>query len=279
MPLNRLRWFVRWPCKWLMFAIVYFVVCFPFPSLFLRHIRHWSNPNALIEPDAPALQPWVRELRAMPTESDPKSVLRNVQAFVLKHVPYDWDWNTWGMADYMPTVAEVVEKGREDCDGRAVIAASLLKSLGYNARIVTDFAHVWVATDQGETMGPGKVKTVEVTDKGMKIQWAGLLDLPQTTAYGIAVFPFEREMILVAVAWVLLLGGAGFPRSLTGLVLMVSGLFLIRHGAQEYLRPILWAQLAGAAFFAIAAAMMFFRRPRVERPLAALELPEQDENQ
>jgi len=278
MPLSRFRWYVRWPCKWFIFAIVYVIVCFPYPNLLIRHIRHWSNPNALIEPDAPALQPWVRELQTMPMESDPKAVLRNVQAYVLKHVPYDWDWNTWGMADYMPTVAEVVEKGREDCDGQAVIAASLLKSLGYNARIVTDFAHVWVATDHGETMGPGKVKMVEMTDKGMKIQWAGLLDLPRTSAYGIAVFPYERELILVAVAWALLLGGAGFLRSLTGLVLMVGGLFLIRHGGQEYLIPLLWAQFAGAALFTVSVAIMFFRTPRVERQLAGLELPEQDEN-
>ena len=54
MPLNRLHWYVRWPCKWAAFAIIYFIVCFPYPSLFIRHVRHWSNPNALIEPDAPA---------------------------------------------------------------------------------------------------------------------------------------------------------------------------------------------------------------------------------
>jgi hypothetical protein len=259
MPLNRLHWYVRWPCKWAAFAIVYFIVCFPYPSLFIRHVRHWSNPNALIEPDAPALQPWVQELRTMPAESDPRAVLKRVQQFVYNHVPYDWDWNTWGLVDYMPTVTEVVEQGREDCDGRAVIAASLLRNLGYNARLVTDFAHVWVATDYGETMGPGKTKTVEVTDKGMKFQWGGLVELPRATAYGVAVFPPERELILVAAAWVLLLGGAGYARSAAALLLLVGGLFLMRHGGHDYRKPLLWAELAGLASLVVAFVLMFLR--------------------
>jgi hypothetical protein len=250
MPLNRLHWYVRWPCKWAAFALVYFIVCFPYPSLFIRHVRHWSNPNALIEPDAPALQPWVQELRAMPAESDPRAVLKRVQQFVYNHVPYDWDWNTWGLVDYMPTVTEVIEMGREDCDGRAVIAASLLRNLGYNARLVTDFAHVWVATDYGETMGPGKIKTVEVTDKGLKFQWGGLIQLPRTIAYGVAVFPPERELILVAAAWVL---------------------FLVRRGGHDYLKPLLWAELAGLAALIVAFVLMFFRMWNRTPAIAAAE--------
>lgn len=260
LPLNRLRWYVRWPCKWAVFAVAYFIVCFPYPSLFVRHVRHWSSPSALIEPDAPALQPWVEEFRrTLPADSQPKEILQRVQAFVVTHVPYDWDWNTWGLVDYMPTVAEVIEKGREDCDGRAVIAASLIRNLGYDARLVTDFAHVWVATDYGETMGPGKTRTVEVTDKGMKFQWDGLVELPRATAYGVAVFPPARELILVAVAWVLLLGGAGYARSVAALLLLVGGLFLMRHGGHNYQKPLLWAELAGLASLIVAFVLMFLR--------------------
>lgn len=238
MPLNRLRWYVRWPCKWAAFGIVYFIVCFPYPSLFIRHVRHWSNPNALIEPNAPALQPWVQELRAMPAESDPQAVLKRVQQFVYDHVPYDWDWNTWGLVDYMPTITEVIEMGHEDCDGRAVVAASLLRNLGFNAHIVTDFAHVWVATDYGETMGPGKIKTVEMTDKGLKFQWGGLLELPRATAYGTAVFPIGREIILLLAAWLLLMRTS--PRLLLGgftLSLMLIGLYLV-YQEDEPLRSV-----------------------------------------
>ena len=261
--LNRLRWFVRWPIKWAIFGIAYAAVCFPYPHLAIRHMRHWLNPNALIEPDAPALAPLAEELRAQVSLTEaPKKVLGQVEQFVYKHVPYEWDWNTWGMADYLPTVDEVLEMGREDCDGRAVVAASLLKNLGYDARLVTDFAHVWVWTPAGETMGPGKIKTVQVTDEGVRINARGLMQLPQILGYGIAVFPWQREVLLVVVAWLLLLGNAAPARALTSLVVVLVGLFMVRYGAMDYRGPRVILELAGAAMILLGAVFMSLRLSR-----------------
>lgn len=258
--LNRLRWYYRWPIKWAIYAVAYVLVCFPYPHLVLRHLRHWSNPNALIEPDNPALQPLAGKLRAqLPPNLDPRKVLNHVEEFVYKHVPYEWDWNTWGMADYLPTVEEVIGKGREDCDGRAVVAASLLKGLGYDARIVTDFAHVWVATSQGETMGPGKTKTIEVTDKGMRFNARGLLQIPQIMSYGVAVFPLERELVLLVVAWLLLMGRVGIVRIIFSLALLIGGLILLRYGAMNYRGPRYAVELAGLAVFAAGVLLMVLR--------------------
>ena len=53
--------------------------------------------------------------------SEPHALVRGVEKFVYGHVPYAWDWDTWGVADYLPSVAEVRRMGREDCDGRAVV--------------------------------------------------------------------------------------------------------------------------------------------------------------
>ncbi len=186
----------------------------------------------------------------MSADLPPSQVLKRVEAFVYTHVEYDWDWNTWGMADYLPTVTEVIRMGKEDCDGRAVIAASLLKNLGYDARIVTDFAHVWVATDFGQTMGPGKTKTVEVTDKGLKFDARGLLQIPEILGYGIAVFPLPRELVLVAVFWLLLLGRAGVSQTLIALGFLVGGLLLVRYGA-DYRRPRHLFELAGLVVFSV----------------------------
>lgn len=259
--LNQLRWYFRWPIKWAIFGIVYVIVCFPYPHLIIRHLQHWSDPNALIEPDAPALQPLANKLRAqMPPDMPPPQVLNHVEAFVYKHVPYDWDWNTWGMADYLPTVAEIMKIGHEDCDGRAVIAASLLKNLGYDARIVTDFAHVWVATDFGETMGPGKTKTVEVTDKGLKINARGLLQIPEILSYGIAVFPLPRELILVVVFWLLLLRRAAIWQTIVALGLLVGGLMLVRYGAADYRAPRHAIELAGLAVFIVGVLLLALGR-------------------
>ncbi len=263
--MNRLRWYFRWPIKWTIFGIAYVIVCFPYPNLVIRHIRHWSNPNALIEPDCPALQPMARELRAqLPSNLSAAETLSQVESFVYDHVPYDWDWNTWGMADYLPTVEEVVRMGREDCDGRAVVAASLLKNLGFDARIVTDFAHVWVTTPEGETMGPGETKTVEVTEKGMKFNARGLLQIPQILSYGIAVFPLPRELILLGVLWLLLLGRAGPLRMCVSLAFLAGGLLLLRHGAANYRGPQLFMENLGYFAFGLGMALMVAGRGKVQ---------------
>jgi len=257
--LNTFRWYARLPIKWTILGLATLAVCFPYPSLLARHVRHWQDPNALIEPDAASLQPLARDLRAsLPPGLSAIKTLRHVERFVYERVPYEWDWNTWGMADYLPTVDEVLAKGEEDCDGRAVVAASLLSGLGFKAEIVTDFAHVWVKTDQGETMGPGKHKTVVATDSGFEINWRGFAELPKAFAYGVAVFPQERELILLVVGWFLLLNTkTGARRSVVALCFLLSGFYAVRVGGENYREPILWLQCFGVAFFVWGVAVVF----------------------
>jgi len=256
---NTLPWYTRLPIKWAILGFTVFVVCFPYPNLFVRHLCHWRNPNALIEPDAPALQPWVAELRPLlPADHSPPETLRRVEQFVYEKVPYDWDWNTWGQSDYLPTVTELIEVGKEDCDGRAVIAASLLQKFGFRTQIVTDFAHVWVKTDQGELMGPGRRKAIVATERGLQFHWRALAGLPEATVYGIAVFPLIRELIVLFVAWWLLLrANIGTARCLLALVLLCTGLLVLRKGASEYLLPIQWMQIVGV--FAMAAGVVLLQ--------------------
>jgi len=260
--LNTLPWYSRLPIKWVILGLTGFVVCFPYPNLFVRHLRHWRNPNALIEPDAPALQPWVEELRPeLPADLPPREALNRVERFVYKKVPYEWDWNTWGQSDYFPTVAELIEMGKEDCDGRAVVAASLLQKLGFKTQIVTDFAHVWVKTDQGELMGPGRRKAVVATEHGLQIHWRALAGLPRALVYGVAVFPLVRELIVLIVAWWLLLRtNAGIARSLLAIVLLCTGLLVLRSGARAYLEPVEWRQIVGV--LAMASAVVLLRPSR-----------------
>jgi hypothetical protein len=247
--MNAWPWYARLPTKWTVFALTVLVVCFPYPTRLREHLRHWRDPNALVEPDAPTLQPLVDELRSELGGNSPSpETMRTVERFVLRRIPYEWDWNTWGMADYLPTVAEVLEKGREDCDGRAVVAASLLRSCGFEATIVTDFAHVWVKTDHGEAMGPGKRKAVIATEKGLQIQFRALTELPRALAYGIAVFPLIRELIVIGVAWLLLLRpGSGVGACVIMLAALNAGLSCLRWGGADYLHPVLSLQWLGVA--------------------------------
>ncbi len=232
--LNSRSLWIRWPAKWFIFALVGVLVLFPrldrLPITIHRHL----NPNALIDSDSPALVLLLDEFEAKRREEwDSQKLLREVERFVYRKVPYAWDWDVWGNVEYLPTVEETLAKGKEDCDGRAVVAASVLRSYGYNARLATNFGHMWVVTDRGETMSPGKRKGIEFTQEGRKYDWAILRDLPDIFSMGISVFPLHRELILVLAAWLLMIGrNVRLKDTILWLVLLIVGLMLIREGGR-----------------------------------------------
>ena len=266
--LDNLRWFLRWPVKWLVFGATVFLVSFPDPRLFVRHVRHWQDPNAMIDPDLPELQPWVKEVRdRLKPDMQPRKVLRTVERLVYEKVEYAFDWDTWGSADYLPTLEEVVDKGKEDCDGRAVVAASILRNLGYRADLVTDFAHVWVKTDKGETMSPGKHKSVVAGEKGISVHWRMLTrTLPQALGYSVSPFPLIRELIVLAVLWMLLLRpGVGWRARVACAVVMLEGLLFLRVGGANWKAPTAWAQWWGLVHLAGAGGYLVYRGWRAGR--------------
>jgi hypothetical protein len=238
-PLNALPWPVRLPVKWLVFVLAVVGVCYPDPRLLQTQWQRLKNPDALVNPTASALQPWIAEVEAeLSPDLSPQDALKRIEAFVYKKVPYEWDWNNWGVADYFPTVEEVVERQKEDCDGRAIVAASIMRHFGYDAQLVTDFAHLWVKTSAGEVMNPGKSRAAVATAEGFRLYPGALRKLVQPLAYGIAVFPLAREAIVVLVLWWLLLGrGMGMARSFFCLLLLVNGLFLLRLGS-DWKQPV-----------------------------------------
>jgi hypothetical protein len=229
------RW-KRWGLKALILALTVLAVCFPHPLLLARHLSHWSDPNAMIDPEATRLVPLAAELMvALPAgasrETHPQEILRAVELLVYKKLPYAFDWDTWGMADYMPTVDEALHMGREDCDGRAVVGASLLGRMGFDAQLVTNGAHVWVSTPEGDTMGPGKVATIRTTPTGIKINWRGLWTMPRIMAVNTALFPLMRELIIAVVLWGLILHPSMRRHRMAVIgILVIGALFLLRWG-------------------------------------------------
>jgi hypothetical protein len=257
-------------------------------DLLVRNLAHWSDPDALIEPGNPRLEPLAADLarradlkdhRVVPGEAPErdKRILKSVQDLVYKEFPYAWDWDTWFVADYMPTLDEVLNLGREDCDGRAVVAASLLKRLGYDAHLVSDLSHVWVWTPQGQTMSPMKTasgQTVVSAKPGQRSRVnmsalvhhkALLIDWPLKLSYGVAVFPVIRAAIIGLALWAVLLAwptGRWWAAAL--LVLLAGGYIAHRIGNSDPWHPSLllawigWASLAGV----LALARFSTKRPR-----------------
>lgn len=237
------RWYARAALKLVIFLVVTFFVLFPYPGQFARHLSHVRNLDAMIEPEAPRLAALQEELviaTSMPQGgADAAAVQKAIEKLVLERVKYVFDWDQWGSADYMPTVEEMFERAdanggqlSEDCDGRAVMAASLMRRMGYDAELVTDLRHVWVKTSEGEWMGPGGEKTMTSTAEGTRIDWGTLLaNIPISLSFGIAVFPFWREMVILVTVFVLMLNRGTSPRCATvGFILLLQGLLFMRLG-------------------------------------------------
>ena len=233
--INGLGGFGRWAIKTAVFGVVLVLVLFPDVRLLVRQIGRMGQLDAMVDANAPGLAEIQLKLDGVwEEEASPREKLRIVQSFVEALIPYDWDWNTWWVVDYLPTVEEVLVKGREDCDGRAVLAASLLRGRGYDAKLVGNTLHMWVSTEHGETMRPAGRKAVESTPEGVRIHWGALRDTPRHLAFGIAVFPLVRELVVVAALWVLLVRpGLRWRYAVAGGFLMVSAVGIWRVMARD----------------------------------------------
>lgn len=238
-----LRWYVRMPLKWLTFAVVLLFVSFPDPRLAWRSLQRYLNLNSLIDAEHPRIREWADKLStSQPALATTQPAHRHavVEAFIYRHVPYAWDWVTYGAAEYIPTVAEMFEQAkrhqdglpREDCDGRAVMCASLLAALGYESRIVTDLRHVWVETPEGALMGPGRRPTLVATTQGTRTDFRGTLaNIPVSLSFGVSVFPFWREFILWLTLVLLSLHvRMSWRAGLIGTVLTLQGWLFMRCG-------------------------------------------------
>jgi len=234
LKIQRSRRAVRWPLKWAFVLIITFVTLFPYPSYCVRNIRHWNNLEAMIQPDSPVLAPWAQELDThMPAGATDAQRMRIIEQFVYQKVPYAFDWDNWGVVDYLPTLEEIVQQGREDCDGQALVAASLLRRYDTSAEMVTDTAHVWVKSAAGESMSPGGAKVLESTPTGLIINWRNLLDISKP-AIALSLFPLRRELIILAAVLLALAdprmrGWTAFGAAL----LMLHGLLVIKLAASN----------------------------------------------
>lgn len=242
----------RWPLKWAIFFLVTFFVLYPRPMLFVRNVRHYRQLNALPEPTGTELAEMSERFATAMTEQgirrdDLPAVLEAVNRFVDEEIPYAFDWEVWGVVDYVPTLDEALAAGREDCDGQAIVAAALLRQRGIKAHIVGDPRHIWVTTPIGETMGSMGKPVFAATDEGTDIHWLSLIDLGPL-AVGARLFPLGRELIILLTLWVLLLPARpAWLLSLLALLLLLDALLVLRLAGVNPMTPshlgIWWALL------------------------------------
>lgn len=140
----------RWMIKGVFFASLVVVVLNPDLKRALVQIDHTLHPERLIQTNFPGLDSINRAIDRMMVKkggSEPKQVER----FVLRNVRYVNDYENWNNIEYWPTAEQVWERRQEDCDGRAVLAVSILRSRGFeSAKLVVGLQHMWIQVDENE---------------------------------------------------------------------------------------------------------------------------------
>jgi TM2 domain-containing membrane protein YozV len=105
---------------------------YPNPWKIVTGVKRILDPHT----DPAAVTSLVQEMNT----NDPAVIEQNV----LKLIPYSYDWDTYGMPWYCPSVQEALDKGKGDCKAQALVLASILDAKGIPNRIVWSLDHVWV---------------------------------------------------------------------------------------------------------------------------------------
>ena len=95
----------------------------------------------------PGIDPAAVASLAQEVPEDPAGI----ELAVCEAFPYSYDWESYGMPWYFPTVQEVIEEGRGDCKARALVVASILEYKGIPYRLQFSPIHMWVEYEGKES--------------------------------------------------------------------------------------------------------------------------------
>lgn len=144
----------------LFFAVWTLFVLYPNPYRFVvsvyRIVHPATNPAAVAE-----------LLEIAPAEAT------EIEKFVLEKIPYQYDWQTYGVPFYFPTAEEAMEKGTGDCKSRFVVLASLFEAKDIPYRQSFSLSHFWIdyAGKEENSMEHRENAFLLRTEDGFKIQF------------------------------------------------------------------------------------------------------------
>lgn len=221
--LAQLRFGWRWLVKGALLGAVILFTLYPHPVLLVRGVQHLGDVESLIQPDLPEIAEMNRAITAqLKPDATKKEEFRAVERYVYEHIRYEYDWFNWGNLDYWPTAKEALDRKREDCDGQAIVAASVLRARGFKtAQVVANLQHCWVVVVGSELMGPQPDKNMRRVGDRVVLTFPELRTLLGSAAM-INKFPAVRCLVILAAVLVL----AYHPcRNLTGFLgVMALGL-------------------------------------------------------
>jgi len=108
------------------------LVLYPNPVHLLSSIYRLKNP--------PVMPLQVSELAIELKGAAP----HEIEQFVYKQIPYQFDWEVYNMPWYFPTLEEALEKENGDCKARYLLFASLLEEMEIPYQKNISLTHIWV---------------------------------------------------------------------------------------------------------------------------------------
>jgi len=196
--LAQLRPLAQLLIKILLFGLILFAVCFPYPGRFLRQLQHYRNTEELIQTDFNGIDSINAEIDSLLAgDSSVQREIKIIQWYVYHKIRYQNDWDLWTNVDYWPSAAETWQRGAEDCDGQAILAVSILRSRGYpNARLAGNMLHIWAVVDSIPLMGAMEEETVGREEGRIQINFPSLNLALRSFGYTIEHFPAIRILIV-----------------------------------------------------------------------------------
>ena len=114
-------------------------------------VQDLANPDMFVQEEKEQIRKEVmpylmRVERISKGMKEDKKLWLAVQMWVEQRIKYVSDIRQFGTLEYFSTAREVWDQGMEDCDGRAVLAAAVLKMMGRpEAKIATNTVHAEVS--------------------------------------------------------------------------------------------------------------------------------------
>ena len=79
-----------------------------------------------------------------------ETIFHRVFCFVSRKIEYKDDIANYYGFDYLANAEEVLARGADDCDGKAVLSVIILRSRGYDAQLVLGIEHSWAEVRDGD---------------------------------------------------------------------------------------------------------------------------------
>jgi len=125
------------------------------PLTIYNQVERHLDPTSLLNPNSLSISQFNNEFESFLTsyqtnskssqQYNPQIIeISSLETFVRSRIKYRSDFFQYLVFDHLATDSEIIQVKIDDCDGRAILASSLLIYRGYDAWVIAAPGHYWV---------------------------------------------------------------------------------------------------------------------------------------